>query len=404
MTIIEPAVVGFARLAAPVFALPPERGEPARLGFVPAGVPVFIDTAIDPSDSYRIDGVVRNASQAAQVLSATVTLWGSPGDARHDSARGWGCTLLGRNGGLPCPEPLPGRAEESPLLRMPVSCASPLSYLGLAEPWNAVPGAVFERPVSISPPPTGCSRVPFDPAVADALTSRLASNPSGLDLRVEMPNKGLLNPEAEASEAQFKRAEVIFPKGVTVNPSIAEGLAVCSEEDYERERYDSKPGVGCPEASKIGSVQISTPLLEEQAEGAVYQATPYENKTHSLIGLYLVAKIPDRGILVKQPIEVRPDPQSGQLVSIADDVPQLPFSSFKFHFREGGRSPLITPPGCGTFATTARFTPWSAADPDNPGPGEVVEREATFTIDHGVTAAPARRAPPPSTRASKPAP
>jgi len=174
---------------------------------------------------------------------------------------------------------------------------------------------------------------------------------------------------------------------VTVNPSIAEGLAVCSRADYARERYDSAPGEGCPQASKIGSVQISTPLLAEELRGAVYQATPYENETDSLIGLYLVARAPERGILVKQPIEVRPDPATGQLVSVAENVPQLSFDSFRFHFRDGARSPLITPPGCGTFHTVAKFTPWSAADPHNPAPSEVVENDAeegNFTIEGGV--------------------
>jgi hypothetical protein len=380
VTINELGALGFQRLAVPIFALPPERGEPARFGFMPFGVPVIIGTSLDPSDEYRVTGEVRNASQAAQVLSATLTLWGVPGDPRHDSSRGWGCTLYTHT--LPC-EATTNR-EQTPFLRMPVSCASPLGYRGLAEPWNAPPGSGV-RPRFEAPALRGCSRVPFDPAISNALTSKLASGPSGLDLRIDMPDKGLENPkEGAISEAQFKRAEIVFPEGVTVNPSIAEGLAVCSEAAYEAERYDSRPGEGCPQASKIGSVQISTPLLAEQATGAVYQATPYENKTESLIGLYLIARIPARGVLVKQPIEVRPDPVTGQLVSIAENVPQLPFSSFEFHFREGGRSPLITPPGCGTFNTVARFVPWSAADPDNPDPSEVVERQATFTIERGV--------------------
>ena len=241
-----------------------------------------------------------------------------------------------------------------------------------------------------------CNHVPFNPTVSDSLTSKLASNPSGLDLHIEMPNDGLTNPKEDAiSEAQFKRAEVIFPRGVTINPSQAEGLATCSQADYGRERYDSAPGEGCPEASKIGSISLSTPLLKEQASGALYVATPYENPTGSMIALYVIAKIPKRGILVKQPIEVHPDPVSGQIVGVSDDVPQLPFSSFDLHFREGGRSPLITPPGCGTFATTARFTPWSAADPENPAPSEVIERQATFTIDHGVSGGPCPSGPAP---------
>ena len=35
-------------------------------------------------------------------------------------------------------------------------------------------------------------------------------------------------------------------------------------------------------------------------------------------------------------------------------MPQLPFSHFRLHFREGGRSPLITPPGCGSFEASTR--------------------------------------------------
>ena len=34
-----------------------------------------------------------------------------------------------------------------------------------------------------------------------------------------MPNNGLTDPDAEAAEAQFKRAEVTFPRGVTINAS-----------------------------------------------------------------------------------------------------------------------------------------------------------------------------------------
>ena len=384
VTVRSDNLKGLVRLAVPVFNLPPGRGEPARFGLMVAGDPVVIDTSVDPEDSYRITAEVHNISQVVQFLASTTTLWGVPGSPAHDASRGWNCSYIGAS---LIPGVCPEHPEDAqiPLLRLPVSCAAPLGFDAGFEPWNVPVGSLIARSSFQSPALGACNQVPFDPQISDALTSKLASNPSGLDLGIQMPNSGLENPAPGAiSEAQFKRAEVSFPRGVTVNPSAAEGLAVCSKADYARERYDSAPGEGCPEASKIGSVQIRTPLLEEEATGAVYQATPYDNETESLLGLYLIARVPERGVLVKQPIEVRPDPQTGQLVSIARNVPQLPFSSFSFHFREGGRSPLITPPGCGSFTTTARFTPWSANDPDNPAPSEVIERRATFTIDHGV--------------------
>ncbi len=381
VTVLELASLGLVRVGVPIFSLTPAHGEPARFGFQPVGVPVTIDTSVDPDDHYRITGEVRNASQTARVLSATLSLWGVPGDPRHDSNRGWDCVAFNAETTITPRECNPPRQEERPLLRLPVSCASPLEYLAFAEPWNAAPGSEATQPAS-APAPRGCSGVPFDPQISDSLTSRLAANPSGLDFELDLPGQW---PDPPATpEAQPKRVEVTLPTGVTINPSQAEGLATCSEADYGRERYDSQPGEGCPEASKIGSVRVSTPLLEEEATGALYVATPYENPTHSLIGLYLVAKIPERGVLVKQAGKVEPDPSTGQLVSTFDEIPQLPFSSFKLHFREGGRSPLVTPPGCGAFTTTARFTPWSAHDPEDPSPGEIVTKTATFTIERGV--------------------
>lgn len=384
VTIIEREIFGLIRIAVPIFNLPPQHGEPARFGFAPVGTPVIIDTSVDPDNEYRIKGEVRNAPQATEVLSATISLWGTPGDPRHDLARGWNCFLFN-------PEGYPGECEpppvhnETPFLRMPVACDAPLEYPGETEPWNTPLGAMVSRETVFSPALLGCNQEPFSPDFSLAPTSKAAESSSGLDAEVSMPNAGLNNPSDEAvSETQFKKAEVMLPEGMTINPSEAEGLATCSPAEYARERFDSASGEGCPEASKIGSVKIKTPLLEEEAEGALYIATPHENPFGSLIAVYLVARIPDRGILVKQAGVVRPDSNTGRLVTIFDDVPQVPIDYFKLHFREGGRAPLVTPPHCGTYQTVARFTPWSAQDPDNPLPGEIVETTTPFTIESGV--------------------
>ncbi|HET6571322.1 MAG TPA: hypothetical protein VFG58_07535 [Solirubrobacterales bacterium] len=384
VTIIEPATFQMARIPTPIFNLTPQHGEPARFGFTPVA-PVFIDTAVDPDHGYKITTEVRNATQTVQVLSATLSIWGVPGDPRHDSSRGWACALHGAAAEAelgPCEKP---SAAPIPFLRMPVACHEPLDFRAELEPWNTPIGSFVVPGSSIAPALRGCNREPFDPKLDLTPTSKLAESSSGLDATLTMPNAGLDNPaDGAISETQFKKVEVELPEGVTVNPSEAEGLATCSPADYARERFDSGPGEGCPEASKIGNVKISTPLLEEEAEGALYIATPHENPFDSLIALYLVARVPERGVLVKQAGNVTPDPRTGQLVTTFDDVPQMPVSSFKLHFREGGRAPLVTPPHCGTFQTTVRYVPWSAQDPSNPQPGEIVERQTPFTIEHGV--------------------
>ncbi len=379
VTISEPASVGFGIMTVPIFNLVPVEGEPARFGFTVAGVPVLVDTEVDPDNGYRIVAVVRNVTQVSEFLSSTVTIWGTPGDPRHNPARGWTCGHSLKLG-IECANH--AGTNEDPFFRMPVSCTSPLNRAE-AEPWNVPLGSVVGAADFASPPLQGCNQVPFDPSINAASTSKLASNASGLEFQLDMPNSGLLDQDAIA-EGQAKKVEVTLPEGMTINPSQAEGLTVCSPADYARERYDSAPGDGCPNASKIGEVQVTTPLLKEEARGSLYVAKPYDNPSKSLIALYLVARIPERGILIKQAGKVEPDPKTGQLVTTFGDLPQLPFSSFKLRFREGGRAPLVTPPICGPQQVVAKFTPWSAGDPDNPLPGEIVTRTSTFTIDRGV--------------------
>jgi hypothetical protein len=379
VTFVERNTFGLIRLAVPVFSLPPAHGEPARFGFVVAGVPIVVGTELDP-ESYRISAGVSNVVQVAQFLSSSLSLWGTPGHPRHDSSRGWNCVYNVADLG-PCERP--ANLGETAFLRQPVSCEGPLDFDAEVEPWNVPIGSVVGRASFSGDPLVGCSKVPFDPKIEAAPTSKLAESSTGLSFNLKMPNSGLLKGEAIA-EGQPKKVEVTLPEGMTVNPSAAEGLAVCTPADYARERSNSRPGDGCPDASKIGSVEIDTPLIDENPIGALYQAAPYDNPSNSLLGLYIVARSPERGILVKLAGKVAPDPKTGQLITTFDDAPQLPFSSFDLSFREGGRAPLVTPPACGTYDVVARFTPWSAQNPSNPAPSEIVERKSSFTVQRGV--------------------
>ncbi|MGB8510596.1 MAG: hypothetical protein WCD76_19650, partial [Pyrinomonadaceae bacterium] len=312
VTIVEPNFVGFRRIAVPVFNLRPERGEPARFGFmVSPGVPILVDTTVDPDDAYRITTIVRNASQVATFLSTSVVIWGSPGDPRHDPSRGWNCAYKFENLG-PCERP--GNLGEEVFLREPVTCSTPRLFAIELEPWNTPLGSAVERSSATSSPLGSCNQVPLDPTISSSPTSKLAGNPSGLDFRLDMPNKGLLKTEATA-EGQAKKVEVTLPEGMTINPSQGEGLVGCSPADLARESPGSAPGEGCPEASKIGEIQVSTPLVKEEARGSLYVASPYDNPFNSLLALYMVARIPERGVLIKQAGVVRPDPKTGQLVS-----------------------------------------------------------------------------------------
>lgn len=375
-------IIGFLRPAVPVFNLPPAAGEPARFGFMISSAAIVINTKVDPDNHYRIIASVNNASQLPQILSSTLTIWGTPGDTKHDNARGWGCVYNeGGSDALPCQRP--GSLDEQAFLRDPVSCVTAMDFEAEAEPWN-VPIGDFVDTKSVSQPNmSGCNQVSIDPEISASPTSKLAGNPSGLDFRLTMPNSGLTKKEAIA-EGQAKKIELILPKGMTVNPSQGEGLVSCSPEQLVRETADSRPGEGCPEASKVGELEASTPLLKEEAHGSIYVASPFDNPFGSLIAFYIVAKIPERGVVFKQAGVLKPDPKTGQLTAIVDDLPQVPLGTVKMRLRAGARSSFVTPPACGKYDVVANFTPWSANDPNNPTSAEIIPRTSSFEIERGV--------------------
>ena len=74
------------------------------------------------------------------------------------------------------------------------------------------------------------------------------------------------------------------------------------------------------------------------------------------------------------------NPVTGQLTTIAENLPQLPYSHFKLHFREGARSPLASPPACGTYNVKAELTPWSGS--------ETITTNSAFQVISGANSTP----------------
>jgi hypothetical protein len=173
---------------------------------------------------------------------------------------------------------------------------------------------------------------------------------------------------------------VTLPEGMTINPSVGAGLIACSPAQYAAESPTSPPGAGCPNGSKIGDFTVHTPLFEEAVEGAIFLASPYENPFGSLIAVYLVAKAPQRGILVKVAGKLEGDVESGTLTATFENLPQLPYTDLKVHFREGQRSPLATPGVCGSFSTQIDLSAWSSA--------KALHSASAFEVSSGVEGGP----------------
>jgi hypothetical protein len=171
---------------------------------------------------------------------------------------------------------------------------------------------------------------------------------------------------------------VALPAGVTLNPAAANGLQACSPAEIG---IDNGEPVRCPDASKVGSVEVETPLLHERLEGSVYLAEQNNNPFGSMLALYVTAAAD--GVLIKVPGRVEADPVTGQLTSTFLRNPELPFSDFKLHFFGGPRAPLATPNACGTYTTTSTLTPWSA-----PESGPPATPFTSFQITSGPGGAP----------------
>jgi hypothetical protein len=143
---------------------------------------------------------------------------------------------------------------------------------------------------------------------------------------------------------------------MTVNASLANGLGACSPAQIG---LGSAEPASCPDSSKVGSVEIDTPILSHPLVGGVYVAQQGNNPFGSLLALYLAVADRETGVVVKLAGHVVPDPVTGQLTTTFDNNPQLPFTDLKLDFYGGPRAALVNPDVCGTYTAGSVLTPWS---------------------------------------------
>ena len=335
----------------PIYNLEPLPGNAAELAFTATVVPIIIELQVATKPPYNLVAQITNASQAAAFFGSTLTIHGVPGS--------------------------------TPFLTLPRSCG-PVRTTFEADSW-AAPGVW----VSSQPPtpltPTGCGKLPFSPTLTSAPTSNAANTPSGLDLILNAPDEGITSPTGIA-HADLAAAILTLPPQMTINPALAAGLAACRPAELARETPTSGVGEGCPQAAKVGTATVATPLLEMPVAGTIFAAEPddpatstpgAENPLDARFALYLLLKNAERGILVSVPIEIAADPETGRLSATLLQLPQLPLGHLKLRFNSGPHAPL-TSTACGTHTITTLLTPSTGAVP--------LSGATTFTIDRNCPA------------------
>jgi uncharacterized repeat protein (TIGR01451 family) len=348
--VLTPAGIGVQGAPIPIYNLVPPAGYPAQFGFAVGGKLGFIDVGVQGAANDSVKLFLRELSEV-HIFRSVTTLWGVPAASSHTPFR--------REMGLPEGS---GRvslegAELKPFVSLPTSCTEPLAIGVKASSWSE-PADVSERSFPVVDPSgevatlTGCDTLEFDPTATVTMDTGKADTPAGLTAEVKVPASGLSNPEGD-SAADIEDTRVSLPAGVVINPGQAAGLQACQP---AQAAIGVEGPVSCPAASKVGTVEISTPLLSDKLEGSVY-ILPSDPPNLQL----LVAAQAD-GVLIKLLGNVTLNPLTGQLVTTFTGTPQLPFTDLKLSFSGGAQAALATPAQCGSYQTTADFTPWSAPE------------------------------------------
>ncbi|HXR31313.1 MAG TPA: hypothetical protein VN752_09255, partial [Solirubrobacterales bacterium] len=386
-----------------LFNLAPAPGVPAQLGAAPFGAPLVLDGGLrpNPDGSYVLTLEAAEIPQLLDMHGVDISLWGTPWAASHNGERGdclneaepafpWCKASVGE------PITFPPKAY----VTLPAACSGPLFFTASASAWQqpaAVSAEAINRTSGGAEAPMSCKGLVFTPKPVGQLNDTKASSPSGYNFRLTEDLENLTDP-GQFAHPPVKKVVVSLPAGVSVNPSVGAGLGVCSPAQYQAETAFSAPGAGCPNASKLGDFEVKTPLFDGIVDGAIYLAAPYDNPFGGLVAVYLVARHPERGVLVKLPGRIDPDPGTGNLVATFDGLPQLPYTDLDLTFRTGQRAFLVTPPSCGPAITTTDSSPWALAL--SPGhsttsPFAPVRSQTTTQITSGIGGGPCPAGVPP---------
>ncbi len=396
---ITVVVIGGATLQMPVYNIVPPANAPDEIGFTfgtaGEGVETKLDTGVRSGSDYGLTTHIGDITEK-NIIETVLTLWGVPGDPSHNSWRrvagqfgGGGCTGT-ELGTSECPSV---SGEDKPFLTLPTSCGAPPTFTIRAETWQE-PVLTAEKSVQLHNAAgtptglTGCEDMSFGPTITTEPDTTSADTPAGLTVEVKPPVGGLSSPEG-LSTADVKNTTVTLPQGVAINPGQAAGLEACpaSEDGLERlpDGTEDNGPPSCPNASKVGTDEIVTPLLTKPLQGDVYllPSNPPELK--------LLVAASAEGVNIKLVGSVHLNELTGQLTATFAETPGLPFTDFKLSFSGGAQAALATPTKCGIYGPaqgfSADFTPWSS-----PFTGDTFAN-AEFAIASGTDGAPC----PPST-------
>jgi hypothetical protein len=327
-----------------VYNVVPPSNRPARLGIVvrPIGgllgkivLPVDIDVR-DDSD-YGLINVIKDIPRTLNGLPLTIT----------------SMSLT-----------LDGRTPAGPFFIVnPTSCAPNSVSI-------TIDSYASSRPVTAKAPyrATNCDSVPYSPQQVADFDSHGIDQPTGATIGLTLPEN--VNDRAPSHTS---KAIVRLPTGIGFNPAVADdGLTLCSPAQFGKQGDDP---IRCPASSQLGTVTFDNPLLGVVA-GKVY----FGRTTGHPYQIYFYAQ--KQGVTVKLVGNITLNEDTGQITTVLDGLPQVPYTRFLLTFFGGPRGVLTTPPACGDYTSSTTATPFST------GQSVTTSATTTFTDDGNGTCAP----------------
>jgi hypothetical protein len=337
-------------LIAPVFNLVPSQGAPAEFGFSALGlIAVRLQIAVRSDGDYGLRTTIDTLPSIAPLVANDLTFWGVPADPANDDDRGRECFSTGSmlcmdEGGHP------STAERTPFMSNPTTCGPQRPARLLLDSYEQP-----DRPLRAEAPLpdiTGCDALAFDATATVQSSERRAGAPAGLAVELKVAQSA--DPDGRATP-HLKEAVVQLPQGTVVSPSVADGLATCSDVQLGFGTLDPPR---CPAASKIGEVAIDSPLLTRPLTGGVYLA---DQTPRQLLRIVLVAEA--QGVRLRLPGRIDLDPATGRVTAVFEQNPQLPFTSLRMTLKGGPRAVLSNPRQCGPATSTVVLTPFGGGAP-----------------------------------------
>jgi len=247
---------------------------------------------------------------------------------------------------------------------------------------------------AVAPAATGCDDPGFVSQFAPGLEMRptpgtgstQADAPSGSTVDLDFPqvandptdSASRFDPSVPNAPA-LKDVTVTLPEGMAISPSAADGLDGCNDEEGpgDQVHYETTDPVTCPDASKVGSVVATSPLLArrdpqsdeiigaEPVSGDVYIVKPHPGDLSPAgdqdgkFRLLIQVDSSKYGINFKLPGIVTADRVTGRLKARVENNPQAPIKHVRLAFKPGSRAALVNPVACGAAKTSSVMTSWS---------------------------------------------